>query len=154
VDSLIGQESRRLYLIAFSILRNAAEAEDAVQETLVKALRGWSWDGASSPPPAWLTRVCVNQCLNTHRNMVNRIRLARLAGARHGDRSDEPESPFHLDLERAFLALSARQRAALALHYYHGYSVEESAALMGTRPGTVKSHLARALERLRREMTP
>jgi RNA polymerase sigma-70 factor (ECF subfamily) len=150
VDSLIGQESRRLYGIAFSILRDPAEAEDAVQETLIKALLGWSWHAPDPPPAAWLTRVCVNQCLNSHRNMVNRIRLARLVGQRHRHQGDDPRD---LDLERAFRVLSARQRTALALRYYHGYSVEESAELMGTRPGTVKSHLARGLERLRRELT-
>jgi len=57
-----------------------------------------------------------------------------------------------LDLDRAYAALSARQRAALLLFYHHGHSVEECGELMSCAPGTVRSHLARALTALRKEM--
>jgi RNA polymerase sigma factor (sigma-70 family) len=57
-----------------------------------------------------------------------------------------------LDLERAFARLSLRQRAVLALHYHYGYPLDECAGLMRCRPGTVRSHLARALARLRKEL--
>jgi DNA-directed RNA polymerase specialized sigma24 family protein len=57
-----------------------------------------------------------------------------------------------LDIDRAFRRLSLRQRAAIALTYRHGYSVEECAVFMGCRPGTVRSHLARGLVTLRKEL--
>jgi RNA polymerase sigma factor (sigma-70 family) len=58
-----------------------------------------------------------------------------------------------LDLDRAQGKLSRQQRAALVLSYHYGYSADQSAELMGVSPGTVRSHLARALATLRREMS-
>jgi DNA-directed RNA polymerase specialized sigma24 family protein len=49
--------------------------------------------------------------------------------------------------------LTAKQRAVFTLHVRHGYTVAESAALMGCRPGTARSHLGRAVATLRKEMS-
>lgn len=57
-----------------------------------------------------------------------------------------------LDMERAYRRLSLKQRAAITLNYRHGYSVEECAAFMGCRPGTVRTHVARGLATLRKEL--
>jgi len=53
---------------------------------------------------------------------------------------------------RALTLLSERQRAVVALHYGYGYSMDETAAVLGCRGGTVRSRLARALTALRRSM--
>ena len=58
-----------------------------------------------------------------------------------------------IDMDRAIRRLSIKQRAALALTKGHGHSVEEAAALMGCSPGSVRTHIARGLAGLRREMT-
>ena len=54
------------------------------------------------------------------------------------------------ELVEAIQALPANQRAAVHLHYYEGYTTDEIAAILGQRPGTVRSHLSRAREALRR----
>ena len=59
-----------------------------------------------------------------------------------------------LDLARAYAQLSKQQRAAVALHYFYGYTLDECAELLGNRPGTVRSHIARALVTLRRTVSP
>jgi RNA polymerase sigma-70 factor (ECF subfamily) len=59
----------------------------------------------------------------------------------------------NLDLARAYVQLSKQQRAAVALHYFYGYTLDECAELLGNRPGTVRSHLARALVTLRRAVS-
>ena len=51
------------------------------------------------------------------------------------------------------LALPASQRAAVHLHYYEGYTSEEIGAILGQRPGTVRSHLSRARDALRRYLS-
>ena len=61
-------------------------------------------------------------------------------------------SPSSIDIDRAYQRLSVRQRAALTLNFRYGYSVAECAEMMGCRPGTVRSHLARALASLRKEI--
>jgi len=55
-------------------------------------------------------------------------------------------------MDRAYRQLSLKQRAAITLNYRHGYSVEECAAFMGCRPGTVRTHVARGLATLRKEL--
>ncbi|MGA8417479.1 MAG: RNA polymerase sigma factor [Candidatus Dormiibacterota bacterium] len=152
MEDLVRVESRRLYSIAFSILQDASEAEDAVQETLISAWRSWPWAAGTSPTPSWLTRVCVNQCLNRRRTRLRQMRLAESAANREPWQDVRPATD--LDLARAYARLSRQQRAAVALHYFYGYTLDECAELLGNRPGTVRSHIARALVTLRRAVSP
>jgi RNA polymerase sigma factor (sigma-70 family) len=144
-------DARRLYSLALSILRDEGEAEDAVQETLLKAWRSWESVARMERPAAWLTRVCVNHCISRRRLLRSRgwppLALIDNATPAHGD----PASDL-IDIDRAYRRLSLRQRAAITLNYRHGYSVEECAVFMGCRPGTVRAHLARGLATLRKEL--
>lgn len=91
MEHLVRAESRRLYSIAFSILQDASEAEDAVQETLISVWRKWPWAAGTKPTPSWLTRVCVNQCLNRRRSRLRRMRLVTTAAGHtrwHAERGD------------------------------------------------------------------
>ncbi|MGA8415127.1 MAG: sigma-70 family RNA polymerase sigma factor [Candidatus Dormiibacterota bacterium] len=65
-------DARRLYGLALSILRDQGEAEDAVQETLLKAWRSWDSLARMELPAAWLTRVCVNHCISRRRHLRSR----------------------------------------------------------------------------------
>ena len=151
MEDLVRGESRRLYSIAFSILQDASEAEDAMQETLISAWRGWDWAAGASPTAGWLTRVCVNQCLNRRRTRRRQMRLAENAASHELWQDVRPATD--LDLARAYAQLSKQQRAAVALHYFYGYTLDECAELLGNRPGTVRSHIARALVTLRRAVS-
>lgn len=152
-ESVVASETRRLYWLALSILDDAGEAEDAVQETLLKAWRSWKSVSQIELPAAWLTRVCVNYCLNRRRLLRSRgwppLGLAEgvdLAPPGWGSGAET------MDMDRAYRRLSTRQRAAITLNYRYGYSVEECAAFMGCRPGTVRTHLERGLATLRKEL--
>ena len=57
------------------------------------------------------------------------------------------------ELVEAILSLPANQRSAVHLHYYEGYTSEEIGAILGQRPGTVRSHLSRARDALRRYLS-
>ena len=156
-DAVADGQARRLYGLAFSILRDAGEAEDAVQETMVRAWRRWDSLRDEAVRTGWLTRICVNHCL-TRRSLLARlpwpsggrddvlpVHSASPAGSNVGD-------PRGARLHDAFGRLSVRQRAVLSLHYHYGYSLDEAAALIGCRPGTARSHLARGLAALRTEL--
>ena len=144
-------EGRRLYAIALAILRDAGEAEDAVQETMELAWRSRSSLRSEVSRAAWLTRICIRHSLHRRRRWFK-------AGRVTGDASLAllaPTAPFvprDVDLDRAVGRLSTQQRAVVALHYGHGYTVDECAAHMGCRPGTARSHLARALNALREDL--
>jgi RNA polymerase sigma-70 factor (ECF subfamily) len=151
-EAVVSADARRLYTLAVSILRDEGEAEDAVQETLLKAWRSWPSISESDHLARWLTRVCVNQCTSMRRYLRAHggrpLTLFDTAGssAGHGGSAEI------IDIDRAYGRLSIRQRAAITLNYRYGYSVEESAGFMGCSPGTVRTHVARGLATLRREL--
>jgi RNA polymerase sigma-70 factor (ECF subfamily) len=151
LESALLVEGRRLYAIALAILRDAGEAEDAVQETMELAWRSRSSLRSEGSRAAWLTRICIRHSLHRRRRWFKAGRVA-------GDASMAllaPLAPFvprDVDLDRAVGRLSAQQRAVVALHYGSGYTMDECAALMGCRPGTARSHLARALASLREDL--
>ncbi len=152
-DAIVGSETRRLYWLALSILDDGGEAEDAVQETLLKAWRSWDSVSLMDQPLAWLTRVCVNYCLNRRRLLHSRgWPPVGLADGRESARARWGTDIESIDMNRAYRALSKQQRAAITLNYRHGYSVQECAVFMGCRPGTVRTHLERGLSKLRKEL--
>jgi RNA polymerase sigma-70 factor, ECF subfamily len=151
-DAVVVQDARRLYSLALSILRDPGEAEDAVQETQLKAWRSWGSVSRMDRPDAWLTRVCVNHCISRRRHLRSRG-WPPLALDDEASPAGGPEVGADLvDVDRAYRRLSLRQRAAITLNYRHGYSVEECAAFMRCRPGTVRTHVARGLAALRKEL--
>jgi RNA polymerase sigma-70 factor (ECF subfamily) len=140
---------RRLYAIALAILHDQGEAEEAVQETMEFAWRSRSSLRSEGSRAAWLTRICVRQSLCRRRRW---FRSGKPDGGEAATEVFVPFQPRDLDLHRAYGRLSAKQRAVVSLHYGHGYTLDECAALMRSRPGTVRSHLARALTALREEL--
>ena len=151
-DSVVMQDARRLYSLAFLILRDAGEAEDAVQETQLKAWRSWESLSRTDRPAAWLTRVCVNHCISRRRHLRSRGWPPVALTEESASSPDPAASADIVDVDRAYRQLSLKQRAAITLNYRHGYSVEECAVFMGCRPGTVRTHVARGLAALRKEL--
>jgi RNA polymerase sigma-70 factor, ECF subfamily len=151
-DAVVVQDARRLYSLALSILRDAGEAEDAVQETQLKAWRSWDSVSRMERPASWLTRVCVNHCISRRRHLRS-SGWPPLAQNDEASPAGRPEAGVDLvDVDRAYRRLSLKQRAAITLNYRHGYSIEECAVFMGCRPGTVRTHVARGLATLRKEL--
>jgi RNA polymerase sigma-70 factor (ECF subfamily) len=135
----------RAYRIAADLLRDRAEAEDAVQEALARVCRDF---GGVRDPQAWFFRVLVNLCMRTQR----RKRLFSI-----WQRLWTPESltgdPLTIrEIRDAVDRLPSMQRTAIVLRYGHDLSPPEIAALLEVGEGTVKTHLSRGLARLRQRM--
>src|ERR1700676_4138574 len=150
-DALLNAERRRLYGIAYSILRDHAEAEDALQDAMFKAWKSWNSLRNEDARVTWLIRICVNHCINRRRGL--RLRLFSSVNERAAAPTDPRLDGRLVDLDRSYRALSPKQRAAIALHYHHGYSLGECAELMRCSSSSVRTHLARALASMRKEMT-
>ena len=140
-ETLVKENEDRLYRAALAILGDAQEAEDAVQDTFLKFLE--KAPAELDSPPAWLMRVLVNGC-------KSRLRLRwRRPTVPLWEELPAPSPEEREELEELY-ALPPQDRAVIHLHYYEGYSTQEIAQLLHCRPGTVRSRLSRARERLRR----
>jgi RNA polymerase sigma-70 factor (ECF subfamily) len=141
---------RVAYLIAGS------DAEDAVQDGVVKAWRALGRFRPGAPFRPWLLRIVANEARNRRRASGRRVSLA-LRAAREdvsGGAAPSPETAVLAADERAKLlaaldGLPDDARLALSCRYLLELSEAETAAALGIRPGTVKSRVSRALERLR-----
>lgn len=143
-EAAVERYADTLFRLAYSCLKNRADAEDVMQEALLKLYM--ERDGFRSPDHEryWLIRVAVNECRKVLRSPWRR-RTAPL------EEAGEPvfETPEQSGLFRQVMALPPKYRAAVYLRYYEGYSVAEIAAAMGANPSTVQTWLMRARGKLR-----
>lgn len=132
-----------LYRVAWSILRNDADAEDAVQEAV---LRAWEKLDSLREPQyfrTWLTRILIRECYRLRRAGGRIIPLEELP---------ETAAPDKGEVWNELQSLPEPLRLPVLLHYVEGYSVAETGALLRIPAGTVKSRLSRARSILRLEL--
>ncbi|NES13864.1 MULTISPECIES: SigE family RNA polymerase sigma factor [Micromonospora] len=127
-------------------------AEDLVQTAFTKLYLVWNRVSRHEVLDAYVRQILVRAFLDERRR--GWWRRERVGGD-DADRPNPPESPeSRLVMLQALAALAPRQRAVLVLRYWEDLSVEETAALLGCSPGTVKSQAARGLENLRGLLLP
>jgi len=137
---LVNENENRLYRAALAILGQPHEAEDAVQDAFVKYLEKAPADLEN--PGAWLMRVLVNGC-------KSRLRLKWRQVGELPDTLPAPGPEEREELEELW-TLPPEERAAIHLFYYEEYSTGEIARMTGVAPGTVRSRLSRAREKLKK----
>ena len=123
-------------------------ARDIVQESWLGAIRGLGKLADPALFPAWIYRIAHRKCVDAIRSNQRRRRLAVSA-------HEEPgvgNMPDVTDLEGAIARLSEEQRHVIQLFYGEELSVEQTAAVLGVPPGTVKSRLYHARELLKRQL--
>jgi RNA polymerase sigma-70 factor (sigma-E family) len=137
---------RTAYLIAWDL----PEAEDLVQETLLRVAGRWHRVRRMERPLAYARRILVNLALDgAPRRARSRLELS---GEPSPDRPDQTADPSavdtHDELLAALAALPPRQRSVLVLRYFLDLPEAEVAAALGCSLGTVKSTASRGLARL------
>lgn len=154
---LIDREAPKLLRFARGILGNLQEAEDVVQDTLIRL-----WENAALWTPdarigTWLHRVCYNRSVDTlrrRRSFVDEGVLEALP-----DTAEQPdvqliESQAAHSLRDAIERLPARQRTAILLFHYQDFPQREAAEVMGVSETAFESMLARARRHLKRQLAP
>lgn len=149
-----------LYRVARRLTGETADAEDLVQETLLKALRGWDGFRPGSNARAWLLTILRNAFINTYRRRRREpVAMDLDAVDRHAVVRDvaaaDPEADFFTRIVddtvlRAVDALPEEFREALVLSDLEGLPYGEIAEVLGVPIGTVKSRLFRARRQLQK----
>ena len=149
-DSFVAQSTDALLRTAYLIVGDLPEAEDLVQDTLLKVAGRWSRVRRMEHPGAYARRILVNLALGGAARRGRRRR--ELTGEALPDHGHEPGESDAVDaqdeLMRALAALPPRQRTVLVLRYFLDLPEAEVAAAMKCSLGTVKSTASRGLARL------
>jgi RNA polymerase sigma factor (sigma-70 family) len=157
-EILVGRYKAKVFRLATSLLgpQLESEAEDATQEVFVAVLRQMRTFRRESTFSTWLYRVARNKIIDYGRRAARRPSQASdelLDTAADHDALADPEGALSAvqrqeRLLRCVDRLNGSQRAVIRLHYWHGQSVGEISELLGLSPGTIRSHLFRARQRL------
>lgn len=144
----------RLWAVAVRTLGDPEDAAEAVQDAMIKAYQAAGSFRGGSAVTTWLHRIVVNACLDRIRASGRRptvpladddaVAIPAADGADH----DPQQAALRLSVHRALAELPFDQRAVLVYVDMLGYPVEEVAAILKVRPGTVKSRASRARKRL------
>jgi RNA polymerase sigma-70 factor (ECF subfamily) len=143
---LFHRHQRQLHRLARLTTRTPEDAEDALQDAMLSAHRGAGSFRHDAAVGSWLHRIVVNACLDRLRRAKAHRTVPLEDVYPVADRSAQVETA--IVVERALARLPIGQRAAIVAVDMQGYSVADTARLLGVPEGTVKSRCARARTRL------
>jgi RNA polymerase sigma factor (sigma-70 family) len=128
---------------------DVALAEELAQEALYRACREWSKVSMMAAPGAWVHRVAINLANSAYRRRLAARRASHALHVLGHDDAYTHDQATAMAVRQAVAALPARQRAAIVLRHFSGYSVAETAELLGVSEGAVKQLTHRAAATLR-----
>ncbi len=145
-DDWVAARGPGLLRLAYVLTGNRADAEDAVQDALARALPRWDHIRTVGDPDAYVRRMVVN----AHTSWWRKFRRRETPVAEAFDsETDVPTTDEHDRIWRACLALPEPQRVAVVLRYYEQLEYAEIAALTGVAEGSVRARVSRGIAALR-----
>jgi RNA polymerase sigma-70 factor, ECF subfamily len=162
-EGAILENFRALYGFAMSLTRNPVDAEDLVQETCLRAIKGLTQNGIKNDPKVWLFTILRNVWINEWRRRANGPEFILFGKTRGSgaplqewlsDERERPEEHFERNLVSgkirvAISGLPEVFREVVVLRYFEGFSYRQIASILGCPAGTVMSRLNRARAELR-----
>lgn len=167
-EALMRKHNRRLYRVARSLLRDDAEAEDALQEAYISAYRALGDFRGEAQLATWLTRIVVNECMTRLRRSARRDNIVPIVSApvQYAQEEDAmAQQPSRVDtdtpdaalvraemralLERKIDELPQDFRAVFVMRSVEEMSVQETAECLGITEATVRTRHFRARSLLR-----
>ena len=162
--ALVAAEQRRAVRLAYQYLRDAHDADEAVQDAFVKVFTHIASYREELPFEVWFTRILVNACLDIRKARARRLRWvlpiegpsstdapAREAVDRERLTEDVLVSRARLrEIAAAVDQLPERQRTVFMLSHFAGQSTSQVSQALGISEATVRVHLFRAVHKLRR----
>ena len=157
-NELLGAHEKKMYAVCLRMCGNHEDAQDCLQEEMLRVYRAISGFRGQSTFSTWLYRVTMNTCLDELRRKKNKqtTSLDGLldAGWSPADNYDTPErhavnSERRREIRRIITELPEDMRAAVVLRDIQGFSYDEIAVMLDANVGTIKSRISRGREKLR-----
>jgi len=157
---LVGAYQTRVYNLAYRMLGNAGEAEEAAQETFLRAYTHLHSYDPQRPFRSWLLSIASHYCIDRLRRrrivwlpLDEEIAVPdRLVSDRPNPEAVTIQREREEQIQRLLAALSPTDRAAITLRYWYDYSYEEIAEMLNLTVSAVKSRLHRARRGLAKMM--
>jgi RNA polymerase sigma-70 factor (ECF subfamily) len=162
-NDFLASETQTVLRLAKRLMGDEESARDLAQDALMRAFVSLNGFRAKSSLKNWIMRIVVNEGIKRIRR--RKLKKKVLGWFQSGDdsltpvgyglkKSDNPEKLVELQQQAAILSrvldtLPARQRAVLVLRFMEGLSLDEIAMVLGVGRGTVKTHLIRAVRKIR-----
>jgi RNA polymerase sigma-70 factor (sigma-E family) len=145
----VASRQRSLYKVALLLTGEHHQAEDLLQSALVKVAQHWQRVSRAENLDAYVRRIIYHEQAGWWRRRKLRERSTDQPPDRPAPGDLAANVALRLRLRQALAGLSGQQRAAVVLRYYEDLSEQEVAVIMGCSVGTVRSHNARGLAKLR-----
>jgi RNA polymerase sigma-70 factor, ECF subfamily len=162
---VVDRFQRKIYRVAFAIVRDESEADVVTQDTFVQAYTHLARFQGRAELETWLTRIAINRS----RDSLRRRKFVSLFTFRDDDENSEPilepvderpdperemmSSQLRAAILKAERKLSSQQKIIFRLRHYENLALEEIADHLGLRAGTVRAHLFRAMHKVREELS-
>lgn len=140
----VKRNSQRLFVIAFSYLKNKHDAEDALQNTFLKLWKSKIEFNDDLGIDKWLTKVLVNDC----KNFFN-LSFRQNKSIEEVYDVSTFDKYFNVDLYNAVMSLNKKERLCVALFYYDDLTINDISKVTGIKESTVKSLLKRSRNKLK-----
>ncbi len=147
IERVLAEYSDSIIKLCYTYTKNIHDAEDIAQETFIALIRHGEAFESAEHEKAWLLRTAVNKCKNHVKSgwVKNTVPI--------DETTEEPSQDFDPDegseVLEAVQKLPEKYRLPIHLFYYEGYSINDIAGIIGKKPATVGTLLARARERLK-----
>lgn len=152
-ETLIRKYQRMIFSLTYRMTGSFDDAEDLAQETFIRAYRNIGSYRSASKFSTWLYRIAVNACLNWRQRETMRVEIhSKWADAETGRGSDSG-GEAGARVQAALLKLSPKQRAAIMLTIYDGFSHAEAARILDCSEATISWRVFVARRRLKGWLT-
>lgn len=164
---LVKQYQDKILYLAYDLLENYNDAQEVAQRAFIRAYKSINSFKGQSKFSTWLYRIVVNLSIDFKRAKSRRHQISmnklpdedsdQLLKTELKDQKKRPDEllelkEFNIHLKKSLRKLPHHQRVAFILRHYHDMSMKEIANILGCKDGTVRSHLFRALNKLREDL--
>ncbi|HSN69620.1 MAG TPA: sigma-70 family RNA polymerase sigma factor [Thermoanaerobaculia bacterium] len=161
-EEIVRRHQKRIYRVAWAILRDETEADTVTQDTFVQAYLHMRRFEGRSGLETWLTRIAINRARDVIRGRSwNRLTswnqregrgLPHPVDGRPDGEREAIAAELGAAIERSVESLSAQQKMVFRMKHYEDRSLEEIAVALGLKAGTVRAHLFRAIHKIRKDL--
>ena len=158
---IVERFQKKIFRVAYAILRDDVEADTVAQDTFIQAYTHLGKFEYRSELETWLVRIAINRSRDSlrRRKFVSLFRgdddeqeALEPADVRPDPEREIMSHQLRAAIERAEKKLSTQQKIIFRLRHYEDHSLEEIAAMLGLKSGTVRAHLFRAIHKVREEL--